>query len=295
MENEIEIEKKENAEDEISLLDLFAVLIRHRKLIVLGTGIVTVLAIIWLFVLPLFFKKSAVQTAQVSYTVKVQPIPLSISGKLPNGRDITPLYLATYTTQRLPFLVEQIKKNNIFSDSTEMTDYEFNAFVQGLIKEGKIKIQSSPLGTEYEIILTVAINKISDSSFLVKSMVSDVDVELQNYYLPLIKTLQQNTEVSMEKAMTLQTGASDISSLQSLQELATDINEFMETFGNFLTLRGEPFVVPEGRGRVKKIIIVFFASFFVFVFIAFLKNAIANIKADPVSNKLISDAWNAGK
>ena len=99
----------------------------------------------------------------------------------------------------------------------------------------------------------------------------------------------------MEKAMTLQTGASDISSLQSLQELATDINEFMETFGNFLNLRGEPFVVPEGRGRVKNLIIVFFASFFVFVFVAFLKNAIANIKADPVSNKLISDAWNAGK
>ena len=293
MENEIE--KKENAEDEISLLDLFAVLIRHRKLIVIGTGIVTVLAIVWLFVLPLFVKKSAVQTAQVSYTVRVQAIPLLISEKLPNSKDITPIYLATYSTQRLPFLVEQIKKNNIFSDSIDMTDYEFNAFVQGLIKDGKIKIQTSPLGTEFEIILTIPINKINDATVLVNNMIKDADAEIQNYYLPLIKTLQQNTDVSIEKAMSLQTGASDISSLQSLQELATELNEFNDSFGGFLSNRGEPFVVPEGRGRVKKLIIIFFASFFVFVFIAFLKNAIANIKADPESNKLISEAWKAGK
>ena len=288
-------ENKQTQEDEISLLDLFAVLIRHRKLIVFGTGIVTVLAIIWLFVVPLFSKKSAVQSAQVSYTVRVQPIPISISGKLPNSKEITPIYLATYTTQRLPFLVEQIKRMNVFTDNTDMTDYEFNAFVQGLLKENKIKIQSSPLGTEYEIILSIPINKIGDASVLINNMLRDVDVELQNYYLPLINTLSQNTEVSIEKAMTLQTGASDISSLQSLQELATDINEYLGSFEGFLVVRGEPFVVPEGRGRVKKTIIIFFASFFVFVFIAFLKNAIANIKADPVSNKLITDAWNEGK
>ena len=43
------------------------------------------------------------------------------------------------------------------------------------------------------------------------------------------------------------------------------------------------------------LVIIFLASFFVFVFIAFCKNAVANIKADPQSNKLITDAWNAGK
>ena len=95
--------------------------------------------------------------------------------------------------------------------------------------------------------------------------------------------------------MSLQTGASDISSLQSLQEFATDLQEFIGSFDGFLSLRGEPFVVPEGRGRIKKTVIIFLAAFFVFVFIAFLKNAIENIKADPVSSKLIADAWKAGK
>ncbi|MBO4630010.1 MAG: hypothetical protein J5687_08680 [Treponema sp.] len=293
MENEIE--KKEYAEDEISLLDLFAVLVRYRKLIVLGTGIVTLLTILWLFILPLFAKKSSVQNAKVTYTVRVKSIPISISERLPNSKEITPIYLATYSTQRLPFLVEKIKENNVFSDTNDMTDYEFNAYVQGLIKEKTIEIESSPLGTEYSIILKIPINSIGDGTKLVNSIISDADKEIQNYYIPLIKTLQQNTEVSIQKAMSLQTGASDISSLQSLQEFATDLQEFIGSFDGFLSLRGEPFVVPEGRGRVKKTVIIFLAAFFVFVFIAFLKNAIENIKADPVSSKLIADAWKAGK
>lgn len=293
MENEIE--KKEYAEDEISLLDLFAVLVRYRKLIVLGTGIVTLLTILWLFILPLFAKKSSVQNAKVTYTVRVKSIPISISERLPNSKEITPIYLATYSTQRLPFLVEKIKENNVFSDTNDMTDYEFNAYVQGLIKEKTIEIESSPLGTEYSIILKIPINSIGDGTKLVNSIISDADKEIQNYYIPLIKTLQQNTEVSIQKAMSLQTGASDISSLQSLQEFATDLQEFIGSFDGFLSLRGEPFVVPEGRGRVKKTVIIFLAAFFVFVFIAFLKNAIGNIKADPVSSKLIADAWKAGK
>ena len=294
MENEIE--KKENTEDEISLLDLFAVLIRYRKLVVFGTGIVTVLAILWLFILPMFSKKSAAQNAQVTYTIRVQQIPISIGEKLPNAKTITPIYLATYTTSRLPFLVEQIKENNVFSSSnTEMSDYEFNAYVQGLLKNKKIKIESSPLGTDYTIDLLVPIDKINDANRLINSIVTDVDQEIQNYYMPLITTLQQNTEVSIEKALSLQSGSSDISSLQTLQEFSTDINEFLESFSSFVEVRGEPFIVPEGRGRTKKLIIICFASFFIFVFIAFVRNAIANIKADPESSKLISDAWNAGK
>ena len=67
----------------------------------------------------------------------------------------------------------------------------------------------------------------------------------------------------------------------------------LETVGLWYMLN--KFVIPEGRGRVKKLVIIFLARFFVFVFAAFCKNAIANIKADPESNKLISDAWKAGK
>ena len=131
----MENEKKEYAEDEISLLDLLAVLIRYRKLIVLGTGIITVLAIIWLFIVPVFFKKLAKQNAKVEYTIAARSIPNSIAEKLPKGNEkdkaITPLYLATYINNRLPVIVEAVRKHDIFSDSkTEMTKYDINTYVQ---------------------------------------------------------------------------------------------------------------------------------------------------------------------
>ena len=292
----MENEKKEYAEDEISLLDLLAVLIRYRKLIVFGTGIITVLAIIWLFIVPVFFKSLAKQNAKVEYTIAARAIPNSINEKLPNSKDITPIYLATYINNRLPVIVEAVRKHNVFADSeTEMTDYEFNTYVQGLLRSNKIKIDESPLGTDYTITLTVPINSIDEATEFVTDMINNVDVEIQNYYMPLLNSLKQNTEVSLEKALSLQTGSSDNSALQSLQEFATDINDFMSSLTSFVYINGKPFVVPDGRGRVKKLIIIFLASCFVFVFIAFCKNAIANIKADPQSNKLISDAWNAGK
>ena len=48
-------------------------------------------------------------------------------------------------------------------------------------------------------------------------------------------------------------------------------------------------------GRVKKLIITTFAAFFIFVFIAFFKNAIENIKKDPEASGKIKSAWDEGK
>ena len=283
---------KEIQEDEISLLDLFAVLIRYRKLIVFGTLIVTFLAGLYLFVLPLF--RQTDRMADVTYAVDVMNIPNSVSAKLPNKDRITPLYLSTYNAQRLPFLVDHIKKNNAFSDD-QLSDYEFNSFVQTIQKEGKYKISSSPLGNGFDINLKISIEKIPEATKLVRSIVEDTEAAVQDYYLPLIETLEQNTLNSIEKATAVATSASDMSALQNLQDLSVEIEEFKQSFNNFLTLREDPFVIPEARGRAKKFVIIFVAAFFIFVFAAFCKNAIANIKADPDSKKLISDAWKAGK
>ena len=282
---------KESQEDEISLLDLFAVLIRYRKLIVFGTLIVSFLAGLYLFVLPMFFKKTNSQTAVVTYAVDVRNVPVSIAEKLPNNEKITPLYLATYNSERLPFLVDQIKAHNIFTDA-EMSNYEFNSFVQSLIKEKTIQIEKSPLGNAYDIKIKVGIDRIDEATALARSMVRDTEQSVDDYYLPLIETIGKNTKNSLEKSAY---GSSESGSAQTLQELSVEIDEFIQSFSGFLSLRDEPFVVPKGRGRVKKFVIVFFAAFFIFVFIAFCRNAIANIKADPQSNKLISDAWKAGK
>ena len=57
----------------------------------------------------------------------------------------------------------------------------------------------------------------------------------------------------------------------------------------------EPFVILEPLGRIKKLIIATFAAFFILVFVAFLKNAIYNIKQDPEASGKIKAAWDSGK
>ena len=74
-----------------------------------------------------------------------------------------------------------------------------------------------------------------------------------------------------------------------------DIAPYLTGKSSFLYIQGEPFVLPVAQGRMMKLIIVAFAAFFVTVFLAFILNAIRNIKADPHASKILSDAWKAGK
>ena len=58
-----------NNEDEISLIDLFAVLVRYRKLVVIGTLAVALAAFAWLFVLPKFVPSLNKKTLTISYAL----------------------------------------------------------------------------------------------------------------------------------------------------------------------------------------------------------------------------------
>ena len=73
------------------------------------------------------------------------------------------------------------------------------------------------------------------------------------------------------------------------------IRNFKTSYNGFLTSSGEPFILLEPLGRLKKLIIVTFAAFFIFVFIAFLLNAIDNIKEDAEASDKIKTAWDGGK
>ena len=67
-----------NNEDEISLIDLFAVLVRYRKLVVIGTLAVALAAFSWLFVLPKFVPSLNKKTLTISYALKTERLPASV-------------------------------------------------------------------------------------------------------------------------------------------------------------------------------------------------------------------------
>ena len=80
-----------------------------------------------------------------------------------------------------------------------------------------------------------------------------------------------------------------------MRDLLKDIEMYKEKNINIFELEKEPFVLSIAQGRLKKLIIVVFAAFFLLVFLAFARNAVQNVKADPEASKIISDAWNSGK
>ena len=73
----------------------------------------------------------------------------------------------------------------------------------------------------------------------------------------------------------------------------TNLNQ---TFASYLQTNFSKFIVREKKhSLLLKIIIVWFASFFIFIFIAFLLNAIQNIKSDKEASTKIKNAWEKGK
>ena len=83
MENQIE--NNQNLDEEISLIDLFAVLLRYRKLIIIGTLVVTFLAGLYLFVLPKLLPDTDKKTSVVVYDIAVNRLPLTVERQLPNA------------------------------------------------------------------------------------------------------------------------------------------------------------------------------------------------------------------
>lgn len=290
--NETELTQNE---DEISLIDLFAVVIRHRIMIVIGTIIITFIAGVYLFVAPMLSKKFDKSAVTVSYNVKVNTIPPSIMQKLPNAMG-TPSYLARYNATRIQFLVDEFKAFPVFNDeNNQMSEYEFNGHVQQILSKKQYNVKASELGSDFDIIMDIPLEKIPVANELVQDVVAKTEVELQNNFKPLIEELEDNTNTSIKKAKEVASSTTDMSSLQNLQNLQVEIEKYKSTHTNFLELKPTPFVIPQAQGRVKKLIIVCLASFFIFIFIAFLMNAVENVKADPDASKVISDAWNSGK
>ena len=76
------MEKIEQNEEEISLIDLLAVIIKYRKMIIFGTIAAGIIGIAAIFVMPKLFPSFDNKEITATYTVKVTPLPSNISSAL---------------------------------------------------------------------------------------------------------------------------------------------------------------------------------------------------------------------
>ena len=294
--SEIENTTSVAEDDEISLIDLFSVLIRYRMMIIIGSAIVFVLTALYLFIMPLVFPKTMKRESTVKYSISVTTVPGTISRELPGKISNLKSVLNAEFTDPV-FLVKEMKKNNPYQseNAKELTDFQFNKFIQDLQKEKKIRVYSAAVRDEVIVELTIPEDNLEIATNLIDSMIKSVNETVEPLFkkeVLIVKKTKLETYDEIQKSFSEN---SNLTEAQSLMLTVRQIDEFMNNYDCISERTEEPFVILEPLGRVKKLIIVTFAAFFIFVFIAFLKNAIENIKNDPEASGKIKSAWDSGK
>lgn len=294
MENQIE---NKNQEDEISLIDLFAVLIRYRKVIIIVTFLTTFLTGLYLFVLPILNPSTSGKKVSLTYTVDVSRLPISVEKYLNqnNTRDNMVFTLFSNDINNLTTFASVYKKYPVFSEPEKLptSEAEYNLLIKNILENKTVAIEDNPIRSSTDIILEVSEDNKEKADAFVSELVGNVNKSLMAYMLPLLENLQSNTAETI--ALARKENAIVANSSQELQQMLLDLNSYLLSLENFALVEGEPFIMSVAQGRMMKLVIVTFASFFISVFIAFVLNAINNVKADPAASKVISDAWKAGK
>lgn len=275
---------------EISFIDLLAVLIRYRVLIILGTLIFTGVAVLYTIILPKFFPSMNTRSIAVTYTLETRELPSDVQRILSNSQaSITLLTMSRLQNQS--FFAEQYKKLFEDEDSIPEDDYEYNALIQEYQKKNYSVSKGEIPGT---LFITFTIPDTEEYREKVSSFVEDsisiIDNELKSTIMPqinamltLLKEIDMKENTNQERNMS--TYLQDQKNMLQLEYVVKNYDFFVEA-------DDIPYIAPlQQDSKLFTIIIVAFASFFLFVFIAFTLNAVKNIKQNPQARQTISDAW----
>ena len=294
--NENENITPEVEEDEISLLDLFAVLIKYRILIIAGTALVFIFTCLRLFILPLF-GDNITRGVSIEYRIAVNQLPLAIEQEISSEKNLGIVKtMAESQFTDLMSLVEEIKAFNPFDPKNELKlkGYEYNSYVQNLIKNKTFEAKSAAVRSEIIVKMNVPETDIDKANLFIQNLTAKHNKVLEDYFFPIIDSFEKSRRNAYESLIN-SANASGKSDIQTVLLILNSIDEFRAGYTSFLSCNAEPFIIPQPLGRAKRTIIVTFATFFVLVFVAFLLNAIENIKKDPEASELIKNAWDGGK
>lgn len=287
-----------NNEDEISLIDLFAVLVRYRKLVVIGTLAVALAAFAWLFVLPKFVPSLNKKTLTISYALKTERLPSSVAFSV--NYDI--LLTVTNYMNDVRVLADAQREFSIFADEKKVPSVSaYNKQIQDAIDKEKFVAKRSPIADTIAVTCKIPIEKEDFADDFIKKIAKMASDYIEADLMPEINTLEDNADMILEKYGDLglsekkSSSSSSSSSFTNYADISSDIKAFKLKHDMFVQLLDDAFVITDPAGRTIKFIVATFAAFFIFVFIAFLLNAVANIKTDPYASNIIKKAWDEGK
>lgn len=289
-----------NNEDEISLIDLFAVLIRYRKLVVIGTLAVALAAFAWLFVLPKFVPSLNKKTLTISYALKTERLPSSVATSV----NYSILWTAINYMKDVRVLADAQREFSIFADEKKVPSVSaYNKQIQDAIDKEKFVVRTSPIADTIAdtiaVTLKIPMEKEEFADAFIKKMAKMASDYIEADLMPEIDTLEDNADTILEKygesGLSEKKSSASASASVNYADISADIKSFKSKHDEFVKSLDDAFVINDPAGRAIKFIVATFAAFFIFVFTAFLLNAIENIKNDENAVSLIKKAWDEGK
>lgn len=300
--------KREN--EEISIIDLIAVLLKYRKLIILGTIIPTVCTVLWLFVAePIIKNKIKIeQTTEIKtetkvvYTVqqnyKKPKVYSGLADYCGKGMDVGGTFIKDFQNYKiLTPLYEKYK----FADTVTNEDTE--VLIKNWIKNQQFSCVASDNNT-FTITIFMPIKSLDQLELFIQSFVQyEIDFMEKMLFGENLDYLEARCRRRLSEVENADPKTVNFTEIQYVKDILEDIEFSRNENKPSFEILGKPVIekstitppAPPKEPKVKELIIVAVASLFIFIFIAFLLNAIQNIKDDPVSSQKIKDAWKAGK
>ena len=248
-------------EDEISLLDLFLVCLKYRKLIIFGT-----LSCMIAFSVFFFIKENINPSKNISvvYTVKAKVIPPSLGSYMKKSGSL--IQFARDKMNNLNFIAKANKSSYVFGGEGK-SGYEYFDAVKESKEAAKFTIDGVKFDLEYEVKVDIDEELFSAYEVFLHTMLDEINKEAGNYFLSLFSDLDEDIE--------------------------SEVNSYIINNSPLIYIDEElVFLSTATEGGIKIFIIVFFASFMITIFLSFLLNAINSIKQDKEAMEKVNSALN---
>ncbi|WP_304224318.1 hypothetical protein [Gracilinema caldarium] len=291
----------EQNEDEISLIDLLVVLLKHWKMIILIPFVIFVSCTIYLISKQFLKEEKFIYETSLSFSVN--PIIKEFTNSINFEEQIVGLYL-----KDINLIYEQIQKSGINMVNGEIIPSNQNdamflikkTFIEGVSSSNVLyKNTEKPfVVTLKDNIISIAIrlNNQETSERFLKSLVLVINDKLYKLVVPIALNITKNYEKYFADGMKNPTPVLQ-NILTTQYPSYTYATAFLDKKLDVLLLNSiiSVEISHKNPGNILILTVSFFASLFFAIFLAFVLEAIENVKNDPEAMTKIHNALQGRK
>jgi len=308
----------DNKNQSTSIYDLFLVLVKYRKLILIGTLCSIIFSVIFFVIKPKSMEKKKTEAIDdsekvlITYTVKENLMPYDLrNAVLENDEGDSKIIIQDLCVDyinRETYIAAVNKKFPLYGKYSSLVgenkdSFQYNSYIKKLWDKDKngnkrISVRRESFNNGFYITMLIKRCDIPLSKDFMTYIVNDTEANLESYILPKINDYIKTTERRIQIGEKLiETDKTAYAVLQD-KDLVAKAKEYLENFDSFIYLEEDAFGLTVDEKKVnynKKAVILVLGVFFVLIVVAFILNAISNLKKDPEASGAFKSAWEAGK